>query len=153
MTGPITRRRFVVGTGLASAGLLAGCGRWPWQGPVPVKVPRIGVGIVSGGERYATALLDGLSELGYVDGHNLTVERRSMVGSPERVTETIAELVALNVDAIVVTGVTTARAAQDATRTIPIIIVMLSDPVASGIVASLAHPDGNITGLGSFALG
>jgi putative ABC transport system substrate-binding protein len=95
-------------------------------------------------------LLDGLSELGYVEGHNLTIEWRSIVGSRERIAEAVAELVALNVDAIVVTGVTPVRAAQDATRTIPIVFVMLSDPVANGFVASLARPGGNLTGLGSF---
>jgi putative ABC transport system substrate-binding protein len=148
----VSRRQFVQGMGVTSAVLLAGCGRLPWQGREPVQVPRIGVGIGSASEGYATALLDGLSELGYVEGHNLTVEWRLTVDSRERVTEAVAELVALNVDAIVVTGVTAARAAQDATRTIPIVIVMLSDPVESGFVASLARPGGNITGLGSFKL-
>jgi putative ABC transport system substrate-binding protein len=144
----LSRRQFVAGA--AGLGVLAGCGRWPGQALVPVKVPRIGVWIGSAGERYATALLDGLGELGYVEGHNLNVEWRLMGGSPEQVTEAVAELVALNVDAIVVQGVTPARAAQAATRTIPIVIVMLSDPVANGFVASLARPGGNITGLGSF---
>jgi putative ABC transport system substrate-binding protein len=153
--GAISRRRFVVGAGAlgvsaTGVGLLAGCGRLPWQAPVPVKVPRIGVGIGSGGERYATALLDGLRELGYVEGQSLAVEWRFAGGSRDRVVEAVAELVALNVDAIVVQGVTAARAAQDATRTIPIVIVMLSDPVANGFVASLARPGSNITGLGSF---
>jgi putative ABC transport system substrate-binding protein len=148
MTFRITRRQFVGGA--AGLGLLAGCGRLPWQAPVPVKVPRIGVGIVSGGERYATVLLDGLRELGYVEGHNLTVESRLTMGSRERVVEAVAELVALDVDVIVVTGPVVARAAQEATRTLPIVIVMLSDPVASGFVASLASPGSNITGLGSF---
>jgi len=97
-------------------------------------------------------LADGLRELGYVEGYNLTVEWRSTEGRIDRVLEVIAELVALNVDAIVVTGATAALAAQNATRTIPIIIVMLSDPQESGVVASLARPGGNITGLGSFAL-
>jgi putative ABC transport system substrate-binding protein len=150
----LDRRGFVLRTGTAGLGLLAGCGRLPWQAPVPVKVPRIGsLGIGSSGERYATALLEGLQELGYVEGHNIAIEWRLTAGSRERVAEAAAELVALNVDAIVVTGATAARAAQDATRTIPIVIVMLSDPVESGYVASLARPGGNITGLGSFALG
>jgi putative ABC transport system substrate-binding protein len=136
--------------GVAGLGLLAGCGRLPGQAPVPMKVPRIGVWIGSGGERYATALLDGLRELGYVEGHNLAIEWRLTGGSRERIIEAIGELVALSVDAIVVQGVTATRAAQDATRTIPIIMVMLSDPVANDFVASLARPGGNITGLGSF---
>jgi putative ABC transport system substrate-binding protein len=105
-----------------------------------------------GGRNNPGALADGLRELGYVEGNNLTVEWRSTGGRRERVLEAVAELVALNVDAIVVTGVTPARAAQDATRTIPIVIVMLSDPVENGLVTNLARPGGNITGLGSFQL-
>ena len=148
-----TRRRFMQGASVAGLALVAGCGRWPWQAQPPAKVPRIGyVGAGSAGERYATALLDGLRELGYVEGHNLTAEWRITGGSPERVAEAVAELVALPLDAIVVTGVIPAQVAQNATRTIPIVIVMLSDPVESGFVGSLARPGGNITGLGSFAL-
>jgi putative tryptophan/tyrosine transport system substrate-binding protein len=90
--------------------------------------------------------------VGYVEGHNLTVEWRITGGNRERVAEAVAELVALNVGAIVVTGATAAQVAQNATPTIPIVIVMLSDPLDSGFVASLARPGGNITGLGSFAV-
>jgi putative ABC transport system substrate-binding protein len=126
----------------------------PFSGPP--KVPRIGyVGFSApGGQepQIAEALATGLRELGYVEGRNLTVEWRPTGGRRERVLSAVDELVALQVDAIVVTGVTVAQAAQDATRTIPIIIVMLSDPLENGFVASLARPDGNITGLGSFAL-
>ncbi len=146
----ISRRQFVQGISIA---LLAGCGRLPGQAQVPPRVPRIGyVGTLGLGEPFADALRDGLRELGYAEGHNLIVEWRATGGRPERVLDAVTELVALNVDAIVVTGVLAARAAQNATRSIPIVIVMLSDPVDSGFVASLARPGGNITGLGSFAL-
>jgi putative ABC transport system substrate-binding protein len=149
----LTRRRFVQRASAAGLGLLTGCGRRPGQEQVPAKVPRIGyVGGAAPGGHNPQALADGLRELGYVEGYNLTVEWRSTEGRRDRVLEVIAELVALNVDAIVVTGATAALAAQNATRTIPIIIVMLSDPQESGFVASLARPGGNITGLGSFAL-
>jgi putative tryptophan/tyrosine transport system substrate-binding protein len=148
-----SRRQVVQGAGAVSLGLLAGCGRWPGQTQVPAKVPRIGyVGAAAPGGPNPQALADGLRELGYVEGYNLTVEWRLTEGRTDRVFEVIAELVALNVDAIVVTGATAALAAQNATRTIPIIIVMLSDPLESGFVTSLARPGGNITGLGSFAL-
>ena len=69
--------------------------------------------------------------MGYGEGHNLAIEWRAPGGSRERVLAAVAELVVLNVDAIVVTGATAARAAQNATRTIPIVIVMLSDPLDS----------------------
>ena len=148
-----TRRRFMQGVGVAGLGLLAGCGRLPGQAQQPAKEARVGyVGVTGRVGPYPQALADGLRELGYVEGDNLTVEWRATGGRSERVHELVAELVALHVDAIVVTGATGARAAQDATRTIPIIIVMLSDPLEGGFVASLARPGGNITGLGSFAL-
>ncbi len=149
----LSRRQLVLGAG--SAALLAGCGRLPWQ-PPPAKVYRVGyVGAPSPGDpgaHNARALLDGLRDLGYVEGQNLTVEWRATGGNRERVLESVAELVALNVDVIVATGASTARAAHNATRTIPIVIVMLTDPVESDFVASLARPGDNITGLGSFAL-
>jgi len=147
-----TRRRFLRGSlTTVGVGLLAGCEtRWP-PFSAPAKIPRIGCVGGFGGAN-AEALADGLRELGYVEGHNLTIEWRSTEGRPERVLGIAAELVALTVDAIVVTGVLAARAVQNATRTIPIVIVMLSDPLESGFVASLARPAGNITGLGSFAL-
>jgi putative tryptophan/tyrosine transport system substrate-binding protein len=148
-----SRRQVVQGAGAMGLGLLPGCGRWPGQAQSPSRVPRIGyVGAGSAGERYAKALQVGLSELGYTEGDNLTVEWRITGGARERVAEAVADLVALPVDAIVVTGVIPAQVAQSATRSIPIIFVMLSDPVESGFVSSLARPGGNLTGLGSFAL-
>ena len=145
-----SRRQVVQGAGAVGLGVLAGCGRWPGQASPP-KAPRIGY-VGSTRNRNPLALLDGLREFGYVEGHNLAVEWRITEGRPERVLEAVAELVALNVDVIVASGVTPARAAQNATGTIPIVIVTLSDPVESGFVASLARPGANITGVGSFAL-
>src|SRR4051794_7297590 len=122
----LSRRGFVLGAG--GLGLLAGCGRLPWQADRPAKIARIGdVGAGSAGDRYATALQDGLQELGYIEGHNVIVERRITGGNRERVAEAVAEIVALNVDALVVTGVIPAQVAQHATRTLPIVFVMLSD--------------------------
>src|SRR4051812_17832295 len=123
----LSRRQFVVGAGASSAALLAACGRLPWQAPKPARMPRVGYvgfaapGAVPGGQN-ADALTDGLREVGYVEGHNLSVAWRPTGGNPERVGEVAAELVALQVDVIVVTGVIAARAVQNATRTIPIVI-------------------------------
>ena len=93
------------------------------------------------------AFLQRLRELGYVEGQNVVIERRSAEGRFERFPEIFAELVQAKVDVIVVSGHTAvARAAKEATRTIPIVLATNIDPVATGLVASLARPGGNITG-------
>jgi putative ABC transport system substrate-binding protein len=94
------------------------------------------------------AFLQRLRELGYVEGQNVVIERRSAEGRYERFPEIFAELIqAKGWDVIVVSGSTAvARAAKEATRTIPIVLAYSSDPVAAGLVASLARPGGNITG-------
>ena len=89
----------------------------------------------------------GMRELGYVEGKNLVIEWRSADGSPERLAGLAAQLVQLKVDAIVTAGTQAASAAQNATSTIPIVSVGVSDPVGRGFVKSLARPGGNITGL------
>jgi putative ABC transport system substrate-binding protein len=93
------------------------------------------------------ALREGLRELGYVEGQNIAIEWRWARGKLERFPDLAAELVQLKVDVIVVATVPGAQAAQRATRTIPIVMGFVSDPVANGLVASLARPGGNITGL------
>jgi len=92
---------------------------------------------------------DGLRELGWVEGTNLTVERRSADSRPERYADLAAELVRLKVDLIVTSTTPAAAAAKKSTGTIPIVFVEVGDPVMSGIVGSLAHPGGNVTGLAS----
>jgi putative ABC transport system substrate-binding protein len=89
----------------------------------------------------------GLRELGYVEGQNLIIEYRYAEGHEERLRDLAAELVQLPVNVIVAEGAAAIRAAQHATRTIPIVMAATSDPVGQGFVASLAHPGGNITGL------
>src|SRR5438094_21225 len=90
----------------------------------------------------------GLRELGYVEGQNLVMENRYAEGSEERLRDLAAELVRLKVDVMVAGGAAAIRAAQHATRTIPIVMAGAGDdPVRQGFVASLAHPGGNITGL------
>ena len=93
------------------------------------------------------ALLDGLRERGYSEGRNLLFERRFSEGYAERFPELAAELVRLHVDVIIVPTTPAALAAKNATQTIPIIITTAIDPVGAGLVASLARPGGNITGL------
>jgi putative tryptophan/tyrosine transport system substrate-binding protein len=93
------------------------------------------------------AFRQGLRELGYVEGQNLVMEDRYAEGSAERLPDLAAELVRLQVDVIVAGGTGAIRAAQNATRTIPIVMSGSYDPVQEGFVASLAHPGGNITGL------
>jgi putative ABC transport system substrate-binding protein len=95
----------------------------------------------------ARAFVQELRALGYAEGHNLVLERRSAEGIPERHPTIMAELVRLPVDVIVTAGDLLTRAAQQATSAIPIVMVSVTDPVARGYVASLARPGGNITGV------
>jgi putative ABC transport system substrate-binding protein len=99
---------------------------------------------------YWAALEEALRELGYVQGRNLVVEYRGADGRQERLPGLARELVALNVDLIVAGTDTAALAAMSVTRTIPIVFVAAGDPVGVGLVASLARPGGNVTGLASF---
>ena len=115
------------------------------------KVPRIA--FLAGGSRSADSLLietfwQRMKALGYIEGKNITAEYRFAEGMPERLSNLAAELVRLNVDIIVAPG-SGAVAAKKATNTIPIIITY-GDPVGQGLVASLAHPGGNVTGLSAF---
>jgi putative ABC transport system substrate-binding protein len=116
----------------------------------PTKVHRIG--LLSPGfppsesERQQMSFLQGLRDLGYVEGHNFALEARWAETRIERLPGLAAELVRLKVDVIHAQGGAAAGAAKQATDTIPIVIVV-GDPVAQGLVASLAHPGGNITGL------
>jgi len=101
----------------------------------------------SGPDPSFEAFRQGLRELGYVEGQNLVIEDRYAEGSPERLRDLAAELVRLPVDVLVAEGSAAIRAAQQATRTIPIVMAATNDPVGQGFIASLAHPGGNITGL------
>jgi putative ABC transport system substrate-binding protein len=99
--------------------------------------------------RSISALLQRLRELGYVYGQNLVTEPRSAEGMPDRLPALAADLVRLPVDVIVASSPPAARAAQQATQTIPIVFAGMPDPVGSGVVGGLAHPGGNVTGLSS----
>jgi len=117
------------------------------------KVYRIGYMSIpsrqSAGDLMDRVFLPALRQRGLVEGKNLLIERRWADGKPERLPGFAAELVALNVDLIVAPQSDAALAAKRATRTIPIVHVVAGDPVADGLVASLARPGGNVTGLTS----
>ena len=142
------RRQFLEGTlALAGLGLLSGCGIHP---PKAAKAHRIGFLIGSPRSALASrteAFEQGLRELGYTDGKDIVIEWRSWEGDLDRRRSLVAELVALRVDAIVAGGSTDALAAREATTAIPIIVIVGRAPVEGGLVASLARPGGNITGL------
>ena len=88
----------------------------------------------------------GLQDLGYVEGRTVAIEWRWWEGKPERLRDTVAEMVRLNLDVIVVGGSEAAKAMKEATRSIPIVFSGPSYPVEEGLVASFARPGGNITG-------
>jgi putative ABC transport system substrate-binding protein len=112
-------------------------------------VHRIGmlVGPAPGGDPYVGAFLEGMRALGYVEGQNLVLEYRGAEGQFERFPALAAELVRLQVDVLLVGPTAAALAAKDATTMIPIVMAGVGDPVGSGLVASLARPGGNVTGL------
>jgi putative ABC transport system substrate-binding protein len=95
------------------------------------------------------ALRQGLRDLGYVEGRNLIMEYRTADGRAERYSDLASELVRLKVDLIVTRGTPATFAARTTTQTIPIVMAAVGDPVNSGLVASLARPGGNVTGLSS----
>ena len=127
-----------------------------WPPPVraeqPKKVPRIGCIVTGALELPETranlnAFLQALRELGYVDGQSIAVEVRAANSKMERYPALVSELVGLKVDVIVAPNSLAGRAAQQATTTIPIVVLVMGDPVGDRLVANLARPGGNITGL------
>jgi putative tryptophan/tyrosine transport system substrate-binding protein len=96
---------------------------------------------------FVNAFRQGLRDLGYIEGKNILVEYRYAEGKRERTPSQVAELVQLKVDVLVVRSLSAIRVAKQATKTIPIVMVTTQDPVATGLIDSLARPGGNITGL------
>jgi putative ABC transport system substrate-binding protein len=141
------RRAFLAGAAALLAAPLAA------EAQPAGKVPRLGyLSALSGSDPQLHRSLDEfrqrLRELGYVEGQSLAIEYRWAEGKIERLPDLAAELVRLKVDVIVASGgLPVAQAAQGATKAIPIIVTGPADPVATGLVASLARPGGNITGL------
>src|SRR4051794_25538648 len=117
------------------------------------KAPRIGYLVVGSlesleGRNAMDAFRRGLSELGYTEGQNIVIEYRAADGRIERLPILANELAVLKLDVIVAGATPAGLAAQRATKTIPIIVAAMGDPVRDGLVASLARPGGNITGTG-----
>ncbi len=138
------RREFIALVGGAVAA-------WPLPARAQQKaMPVIGfLGMAStrGNTLHLTAVRQGLSETGFVDGQDFTIEYRGAEGNYDRLPALAAELVGRNVDVIIAQAPPSARAAKNATSTIPIVFGVGSDPVADGLVASLARPGGNLTGV------
>ena len=135
-------------------GVIGGAAAWPlalWA-QQPKHVPRIGFLVTGSLESpEARAILkafdQGLREYGYIAGHNVLLEVRAADLNVERFPVLASELVRLNVDLIVASNSLAARAVQQATSNIPIVVPVMGDPVGDGLVASLARPGGNVTGL------
>jgi putative ABC transport system substrate-binding protein len=139
------RRDFIKVTGSAAAA-------WPLaaRGQQPARVPRIG--ILSDwtpleAARFFEPFVQGLRDLGYVEGHNIAFERRYAENKEEILPSLAAELVRLQPEVILAIGTGAARAAKNSTQTIPIVFARVGDPIGSGLVSSLARPGGNLTGL------
>ena len=144
-----SRREFLEASlALAGLGLVSGCGSLPPQAQPPRRIPRIGYLETSSDPReWLVAFREGLRDRGYVEGQTIALEVRSAdLGGADRSAEAFAELVREDVDVIVVRGGATAQRAQQATRTIPIVMVFGGNPVGLGLVESLARPGGNVTG-------
>ena len=117
----------------------------------PQKVWRIGFLSLTQSDSFHDAFFQGLKALGYVEGVNLVVESRLAAGNETRLAEFAAQLAKLPVDVIVARGTQATSAAKRATTSIPIVMTGTSDPVGTGLVTSLAHPGGNVTGLSILA--
>src|SRR5262249_12855804 len=118
------------------------------------KVPRIGfLGLTSPSDRPSLlgAFRQGLRELGWVGGQNIVIDYCYVVGRSDRLTCFAAELVRLKVDLILSEGTQGVTAARNATETIPIVMITVRDPVGTGLIASLARPGGNVTGMSGSA--
>jgi putative ABC transport system substrate-binding protein len=146
MAGPIGRRKFL-------ATLVGGAAVWPLaaRAQQPGKLPTIGflgAPTPSAWRSYVPAFVQRLNELGWIEGRTATIVYRWAEGRPERYTEIAAEFVRLKVDVIVSSG-TAVVAAKQVTSVIPIVFAVATDPLGSGLVANLARPGGNVTGLSS----
>ena len=113
------------------------------------RVPKIGVLVVGNPEPFWGQFREGLRDRGYIDGQSILVEFRSAEGKINLLPELAAELVRLKVDIIVASATPAVQAAKQATNEIPIVMAPSGDPVGTGLVASLARPGGNVTGLSS----
>lgn len=142
----ISRRRFIAGASLLVIAVAANAQKLPRIGLLsigtdPVK-PNLNVWV---------PFLDELRRLGYEEGRNIAIERRFAGGQQDRMAEFVADLARLRVDVVVATGDIECIAARRAMPATPLVMVLVQDPVAVGLVASLAQPGGNVTGLSTLA--
>jgi putative tryptophan/tyrosine transport system substrate-binding protein len=142
----LRRRQFITLLSGAAAG-------WPFAARAQQgeRIRRIGVLMSvaaegTEGQARLAAFLKGLQQLGWTDGNNVRIEHRWGAGDAERIRSYAAELVALSPDVILASGDIVGLALRQATRTVPIVFTLIADPVGAGLVESLAHPGGNITG-------
>ena len=134
-------------TGLALSAMLFALS-FPIQAQQSGKIPRVGVLFIGGrNQPHLESFKQGLKERGYTEGKNILLDYRYAEGNVDRLPSLAAELVQLKVDVIVTTSGNSARAATEATKTIPIVITTGADPVKSGLAESLARPGRNVTGL------
>jgi putative tryptophan/tyrosine transport system substrate-binding protein len=152
-----SRRQVVQGAGAVGLGLLVGCGRLPGQAAPSAHAPTgrvYRIGYLDGGTAATHAWVDafrqGMHQHGYIEGHNLVIEYRWGEGSNDPTGALAADLVQAGVEVIVVPSVPVARAASQATGTIPIVIAG-GDPVAAGLADSFARPGRNVTGVADLA--
>jgi putative tryptophan/tyrosine transport system substrate-binding protein len=140
----VTVRRLILGVTLSLLAALLGA-----EAQQTAKMARLGVLLFSTpeGDANLKSFRQGLSELGYVEGKNLTTVYRAAEGKPERLAELASELAALKPDVIFAMGGDVAPFARTATTTIPIVMAVSNDPVRAGLVPGLARPGGNMTGV------
>jgi putative ABC transport system substrate-binding protein len=141
----VKRREFITLLGGAAA-------TWPFaaRAQQPTKLPTIGLlgqSTRSAASEWTAAFVQRLRELGWIEGRTIAVEYRWAEGREERFAEIAAEIVRLRVDVIVTSGTPQVLAVKQATSVIPIVFATAGDPIGTGVVASLARPGGNVTGL------
>jgi putative ABC transport system substrate-binding protein len=144
--GGMRRREFI--------GLAGGTAAWPLvaraQRAGPACIGFLGAATPAGYAKQVEGLRAGLRDLGYTESVNLVIEFRWAEGQYDRLSALLADLIRLNVDAIIIHGTPAGLAAKQATSTIPIVFASIANPLGSGIVKSLARPGGNLTGLTYF---
>ena len=143
------RRKLIVALGAGA--LAAPLGSLAQQKGKVWRIGFLGAATASGSARRVEALRAGVRDLGYVEGKNIVIEFRWAEGNYERLPQLAAELVRLKVDVLVTAGTPSILAAKSATTTIPIVMASGGDPVATGLVTSLARPGGNVTGMAGFS--
>lgn len=138
-------RSILIAVGLLAVAAIA-------QAQQPGKMPRVGIlRIGSPPDPLIGDFLDELSKFGYSEGQNIAIEYRYTQGKEDQLRDLAADLVRQKVDAIVAPGGTAARIAKDTTKTIPIVITAVADPVGEGLVSNLARPGGNVTGVSNLS--